>query len=105
VTRSGNCDNGGCSSGFYQSKVTSTCVKCFNGCLVCDTNPNLCVSCGNYKFLLDNVCYSCSSNCITCTTATPCKTCDIGYLVTTDGTCRSVTINHCVTYDSNFLCT
>jgi hypothetical protein len=47
-------------------------VKCFNGCLVCAYNPNICNKCGNYQYLFNNQCYSCISNCLTCTTGSSC---------------------------------
>lgn len=105
VTKSGSCDTGGCMNGFFQSKGFSSCVKCFSGCLTCSTDPNICINCGDYKYLLNNQCYSCAANCITCTSAITCQTCVTGYGVASDGSCKSLTVNNCVAYDANFTCT
>ena len=62
--KSEDCDQSGCATGFFQSKSFSACVKCFNGCQVCDTDPNVCLKCGDYKYLSNNVCFSCSQKCM-----------------------------------------
>lgn len=101
----GSCDTGGCMTGYFQSKNKPYCVKCFNGCVKCGSNPNNCLQCGDYKYLVGNTCESCSANCITCTSSTTCTACDLGFLPTSTGACRSLNIDNCVAYDSNFNCT
>ena len=36
----GSCDLGGCNFGFFQGKTDNSCMKCFNGCPVCGSDPN-----------------------------------------------------------------
>jgi hypothetical protein len=104
VNKAGSCDLNGCVTGYYQSKDSYICVKCFGGCLVCDTDPNVCLKCGDYRYLLNNVCQNCGSNCVSCINATVCSTCDTGYLPATDGTCKSLDIDYCVSYDASLAC-
>lgn len=102
----GSCDSKGCSTGYYNSQsFLSNCVKCFNGCLNCGSDPNICISCGNFKYLQNNTCYTCSSNCIACNNSDICTTCISGYLVAFDGTCKAPNVDGCVSYDSNITCT
>lgn len=97
------CDRGGCVPGYFQSKSSTSCLKCFNGCQTCSSDPSICLDCGDFKYLLSNVCYSCTTNCVTCTQS-GCSSCSIGYLVSSDGTCKAPNINGCVSYNADITC-
>lgn len=97
------CDRGGCVEDYFQSKSSTSCVKCFNGCHVCSSDPRVCLDCGDYKYLLNNICYSCTDNCVKCT-STGCTSCEVGYLVSSDGTCKTPNIDGCVSYTAAITC-
>ena len=100
------CDAGSCATGFTQVAGSTFCVACFAGCTNCDSsNPNICLACGNYKFLNNGSCQGCPSNCIACASATACKNCVAGYSVFTDGSCQVPPGPPCVAYDSSLTCT
>lgn len=88
---------------YFQSKSSTSCVKCFNGCHVCSSDPRVCLDCGDYKYLLNNICYSCTDNCVKCT-STGCTSCEVGYLVSSDGTCKTPNIDGCVSYTAAITC-
>lgn len=104
VNKAGSCDVNGCVTGYYQSKDSVICAKCFGGCLNCGNDPNDCLTCGDYKYLSNNVCLNCGFNCLKCLNSTSCNTCETGYLPATDGTCKSLNIDNCVSYDSSLAC-
>lgn len=101
----GQCDSQGCAIGYTQFFASTTCVKCFFGCTSCsDLNPNICVSCGAYKYLSAGICQPCPTNCITCTTFFTCTNCIAGYAVYSDGSCKPPPGPPCVQYDTSFNC-
>jgi proprotein convertase subtilisin/kexin type 5 len=102
--KSGSCDQGGCIAGFFQAKGFSDCVQCFGGCLVCNNDPNVCTKCGDQQYLSNNKCLPCGSNCLVCTNDTTCTSCNLGYLVTSTGSCRAPNVDNCVKYDSYVNC-
>lgn len=102
----GSCDRSGCKSGFFQTVLFSSCVKCFEGCLVCGDDPNICEKCSDYYFLNPSTkkCAVCPSNCVICSSASVCTVCKNGYLVASDGTCKLPSVKNCVAYHSNITC-
>ena len=67
-------------------------------------DPNICLDCGDYKYIHDKVCYSCSAKCVTCNSATNCTACDAGYLVSTDLSCKRLSVQNCVQYRPDLSC-
>lgn len=97
------CTIGGCKRGFYQFGTSTKCVSCFNGCPVCGSDPAVCLSCGDGKFLSSRgTCISCSNNCLKCD-ASSCSICNPGYLLY-NSACYSPPVSNCLAY-TNLTCT
>lgn len=102
----GKCDVGGCENGFLQMTGSTECITCFAGCTTCDTtDPNICLDCGDYKFLKNSKCFSCGTNCLSCTSATTCTKCIPGYLVNSNGACAVPPGPPCTQFNLAFACT
>lgn len=102
----GSCDEGGCEAGYLQMTGSSECITCFAGCTTCDTtDPNICVACGDFKFLKNSKCYSCGLNCVTCSSATNCSKCSAGYMVKANGECAIPPGPPCIQYNNLLTCT
>jgi proprotein convertase subtilisin/kexin type 5 len=72
LTGSGNCDLGGCAPSTTQK--SDGCLRCFNGCFKCASDPNTCLQCSQYYYLSNTTCLSCTAKCLSCN-ATTCFNC------------------------------
>lgn len=105
MNKAGNCDQGGCATGFGQLGSSLQCVACFNGCAACSSDPNVCTACVQSQVLSNGACVSCPINCVMCSSSDTCTACQSGYAVMGSGLCGTPPTFPCVNYDANLTCT
>lgn len=100
LTGSGNCDLGGCAP--YTIQKSDGCLRCFNGCLKCASDPNTCIQCSQYYYLSSTAtCLPCMTNCLSCNSTT-CFNCQPGTFMVNNACKSPPSISNCVAFDSTY---
>ena len=108
-----------CPDGRYPNSTVRHCLDCSNDCMTCSERADRCSSCrrpllhngtrcsstcpdnmyrkeyscvkdcGLRHYTSNKVCHACPLNCLVCTSASKCKACEYGFVLTKQGKCDS----------------